>query len=339
MSGIRIAFCLFAAALALAAQATDGIGVTVDAGNAAFLHRSGIIYPPQARTQNIQGTVVLEVTLDSSGSVADMHVVSGPDELRRAVMQSVLSWHFAREGAGVKRQVSVTFKAPPLGQPIGRPTNIDGSIAAPIGGIVRSGAPGGVRTAPMNMPRIKSIEIIGLPDEAKNELMAQLPVHEGDVPTPETMMKMNDIVRKFDEHLSMSTMGRSDGTEVRIMAPGAVIPRPVTALPEIVVKPDAPLPPGRIRQDASQMSARLVSKTAPVYPPLAKQARISGTVKLQAVIGKDGTVQNLTVISGHPLLVQGALDAVRNWVYYPTKLNGDPVEVLTEIDINFTLAE
>ncbi len=328
------------AALPAAAQTTDGIGVAVDAGNAVFMHRSGIMYPPEARMQKIQGTVVIDVTLDSSGSVADMHVVSGPDELRRAVMQSVLSWHFAREGAGATRQISVTFKLPAPGE--GVKGGVTGGMpgGGVVGGIV-AGVPGGVRPASpsINMPRVKSIEIIGLPDEAKNELMTQLPMREGDVPTMENMQKLSAVIRKFDEHLSLSTMGRSDGTEIRIVAPGAVIPRPVTALSETGVKPDAPLPPGRIRQDGSQMSARLVSKTAPVYPPLAKQARIQGTVKLQAVIGKDGSVQNLTVISGHPLLVQAALDAVRNWVYEVTKLNGNPVEVLTEIDINFTLAE
>jgi protein TonB len=62
-------------------------------------------------------------------------------------------------------------------------------------------------------------------------------------------------------------------------------------------------------------------------------------VHLSAVIGKDGTIQNLEVIDGHPLLVQSALDAVRQWVYKPTLLNGQPVEVVTQIDVNFTLAQ
>ena len=77
----------------------------------------------------------------------------------------------------------------------------------------------------------------------------------------------------------------------------------------------------------------------PVYPPLARQARISGTVRLEAVIAFNGAVQSLRVASGHPLLAQAALDAVRQWVYQPTLLNGEPVEVLTQIDVNFKLAE
>ena len=74
-----------------------------------------------------------------------------------------------------------------------------------------------------------------------------------------------------------------------------------------------------------------------MYPPLARQTRISGTVRLHAIIGKNGSVQQLEVISGHPLLVQAALDAVRQWRYRPTLLNGEPVEVDTTIDVIFSL--
>jgi protein TonB len=86
-------------------------------------------------------------------------------------------------------------------------------------------------------------------------------------------------------------------------------------------------------------SAKLIFAPKPEYPPLAKMARIQGTVRLDATISKDGTIQDLKVISGHPLLVRAALDAVQRWRYQPTLLNGDSVEVATEIDVNFTLAE
>ncbi len=82
----------------------------------------------------------------------------------------------------------------------------------------------------------------------------------------------------------------------------------------------------------------LIYQPKPVYPPLAKQARIQGTVKFTAIIGRDGTIQNLTLISGHPLLVQAATEAVKQWRYKPTLLNGEPVEVVTQIDVNFTLS-
>jgi protein TonB len=103
--------------------------------------------------------------------------------------------------------------------------------------------------------------------------------------------------------------------------------------------PPKPQAPKRIRVGGQVESARLIFQPKPDYPPLAKMARIQGTVRLDAVISKDGTIQDLKVISGHPLLVKAALDAVQRWRYQPTMLNGDAVEVATEIDVNFTLSE
>jgi protein TonB len=103
----------------------------------------------------------------------------------------------------------------------------------------------------------------------------------------------------------------------------------------------APPPPKptqtRIRQGGAVTAASLINRVQPVYPPLARQTRISGTVRLHAIISKSGGVQQLEVISGHPLLVQAALDAVKQWRYRPTTLNGEPVEVDTTIDVIFSL--
>jgi len=103
----------------------------------------------------------------------------------------------------------------------------------------------------------------------------------------------------------------------------------------------APPPPKptqqRIRQGGQVQAAKLMNKVQPLYPPLARQTRISGTVRLHAIIAKNGTVEQLEVISGHPLLVQAALDAVRQWKYQATTLNGEPVEVDTTIDVIFSL--
>ncbi len=97
--------------------------------------------------------------------------------------------------------------------------------------------------------------------------------------------------------------------------------------------------PQRIRVGSEVQHAKLLQHPEPVYPPLALQARISGVVKLNAIIGKDGTVENLTVASGHPLLVPPAMDAVKQWVYTPTLLNGQAVEVATQIEVNFSLTQ
>lgn len=102
--------------------------------------------------------------------------------------------------------------------------------------------------------------------------------------------------------------------------------------------PKAPTPQ-RIRVGGEVEAAKIVYKPEIEYPPLAKMARIQGVVRLSAIIGKDGTIKDLKVISGHPLLVQAALQAVRQYRYQPTLLNGQPVEVDTEIDVNFTLSD
>jgi protein TonB len=96
--------------------------------------------------------------------------------------------------------------------------------------------------------------------------------------------------------------------------------------------------PAQITVDRQIQAAKLIRQVRPTYPPLAKQARVQGTVELSAVIAKDGTVQQLHVMLGHPLLVQAALQAVEQWVYAPTLINGEPMLVLTTIDVNFTLA-
>jgi len=101
--------------------------------------------------------------------------------------------------------------------------------------------------------------------------------------------------------------------------------------------PPAPKQTQRIKLGGQVVAAKLVAQPQPVYPPLARQARIQGNVVLHAIIDKDGRVGELQVISGHPLLVQSALEAVKNWRYQPTQLNGDPVEVDTTITVSFVL--
>lgn len=82
----------------------------------------------------------------------------------------------------------------------------------------------------------------------------------------------------------------------------------------------------------------LVHKVLPIYPPLARTARIQGQVVLQAVISKQGMIENLRLLTGRPMLVPAAIEAVRQWRYRPYVLNNEPVEVETQITVNFSLA-
>ena len=97
--------------------------------------------------------------------------------------------------------------------------------------------------------------------------------------------------------------------------------------------------PQVVKVGGGVQSAKLINRIVPVYPQLAKQSHTQGTVKLAATIGKDGSVQNLTLVSGPPLLVAAAMDAVKRWIYHPTLLNDEPVAVLTTIDVIFTLSQ
>lgn len=97
--------------------------------------------------------------------------------------------------------------------------------------------------------------------------------------------------------------------------------------------------PQKIRVGGAVQAQNIISKVAPVYPPEAKQAGTQGTVRLSVVVGTDGKVESLNALSGPDVLVQAAVEAVKQWVYKPTLLNGQPVEVLTTVDVNFTLSQ
>ena len=97
------------------------------------------------------------------------------------------------------------------------------------------------------------------------------------------------------------------------------------------------LAPQKVRVSSGVAEGMLIHQVKPPYPAAAKMARVEGSVALQAVIGKDGSIQNLRVISGHPLLTSAALEAVKQWRYKPYYLNGEPVEVETQIVVNFLL--
>lgn len=112
---------------------------------------------------------------------------------------------------------------------------------------------------------------------------------------------------------------------------GGVIGSTTAAVPKVAT-------PNKVRVSQGVTQGLLMKQVKPSYPPLARQARIQGQVVLEAVIGKDGTIQNLHVVSGHPMLTKAALDAVKQWKYKPYVLNGQPVEVETNITVDFSLA-
>lgn len=114
---------------------------------------------------------------------------------------------------------------------------------------------------------------------------------------------------------------------------------PVEAKVRPAEPPKVADPPKQVRVGGDVQEAKIINRLIPTYPALAKQARVSGVVELLGVIGRDGRVRQLRVVRGHPLLVPAAVDAVRQWTYHPTLLNGEPVEVIAPISIHFTLVQ
>lgn len=319
------------------AQVTpDDPGVTVDAG-AKLLHRTPVHVPPGRKSG---GTVIVEANLDSKGEVTDAHVLSGPEELRKAALASVLDWHYAPQSSLSRVQATITFgevatqaAAPsPIPQPL-----TERPPAAPALPLAR----------PQIVTTVKGIEFAGLSADAEQELRRRLGVSERDSFSSADIQRISGIIREFDSHLSVGTRQMrpaADGpVETSLIISASPGPQ-VQLLPQVASTAAAdfpPAPPGvqRIRVGGNVQAANLVTKVTPLYPPLAKQARIQGTVRFNALIGKDGAIQSLQLVTGHPLLVAVSQDAVKQWVYRPTLLNGNPVEVVTVIDVNFTLSD
>jgi len=112
---------------------------------------------------------------------------------------------------------------------------------------------------------------------------------------------------------------------------GGIISSTPVAVPHVAT-------PQRVRVSQGVTQGLLTRRVNPNYPPLARQARIQGSVVLQAEISKNGDIENLRLVSGHPMLAPAAIEAVKQWKYRPYILNGEPVEVETQITVNFTLS-
>lgn len=323
----------------------DDAGVTVDAGSK-ILHRPPVHIPVDVKTR---GTVVVEVNLNSKGEVSDARVLSGPEELRKTALASVLNWHY--QAGLTSAQATINFgeasaphtrpapSAAPIDKPIERPSVV--KPPAQPATVLPQGFNPTFRSDPAQVVSsfpgvLKQITITGLSPDAEQELRSRLPVREGSTVGLEDVAAAFKAAEDFDRHI-LPTVHAAPGnislefnlagpTELQVPAPTAPTDFPPPA-------------PGvqRIRVGGNVQAANLVTKITPRYPADAKAARIQGVVHLNALIGTDGAVEEVHLLSGDASLVPASLDAVRQWVYRPTLLNGKPVEVVTQIDVNFTL--
>lgn len=256
------------------------------------------------RPHSSEGIVQLEAVLNSDGEVIDARVLSGPEELRRAALQQVLGWRSSKD-ASSRRSVSITiqFKKsadfPPLPPP-----------PPP-------------QPPPVNQLTFEGVDYMGLsPEIQQRASLVMAGLQSGQKLTDEQVNRLRADLRAIDPLLRLGL--NMTPTTLRLSVSNGSVP---------------PQPPKQIRVGGNATFANLISKVAPVYPPAARQARIQGTVRFDIVIGRDGSVENIQLLSGHPLFVQPAREAVSQWKYRPVMLNGNPTSVVTVVDVNFTLSE
>jgi periplasmic protein TonB len=165
----------------------------------------------------------------------------------------------------------------------------------------------------------------------------QTDIVNGELRTPTKIPQKIKMIQEDEAPPAMASAGVVGGVPGGIPGGsmggviGSVLSSTPTVAPHIAT-------PTRVRVSSGVSSGLLIRRVNPTYPPLARQARIQGTVILQAQISKDGSIENLTLVSGHPMLAPAAIEAVKQWKYKPYLLNGEPVEVDTQVQVNFTLA-
>lgn len=199
----------------------------------------------------------------------------------------------------------------------------------------------------IEMPRAQIVSTpisLGRPDPTP--LAEHAPAHTGSavqiIPVTGRIMAPSHVpttIPTGDDEPQAPMIGGGGGTTDVGLPIGSTsgLPLPIAGTRVMPVTPVAPPPSRPVFRTSTMLQGSLIRMIKPVYPPLARSARIEGSVVLEALINKAGTIQNLHLIKGHPMLVPAALDAVRQWQYRPYILNGEPIEVETQITVNFTL--
>jgi len=311
-------------------QNRDSVGYVVN--------RSPLSYPPEAVQKRIEGVVVVELTFNVRGEIVDSRVLSGPEELRQAGLQTALQGKYPIDTARTL-QVVVDFKLP-AGQR-------NAGTAAPG---ARSGRgalpqPGLATTSTAEMDALPQLS--GSVVDASRNLMPGVSITAKNEGTGAVAVALTDAKGEYKfsalapgpysltaEFPGFQTMKYSKAPiafsqQVRLnftLRPEvASAPTPATAEPAA----------SRVRIGANVAAGNLALQVKPEYPPDAKANGIQGQVLLEADINREGRVERVSVISGPPALTQAAIDAVKQWVYRPILLNGQPVDAVTTVSVTF----
>ncbi|MGP8260499.1 MAG: TonB family protein [Acidobacteriaceae bacterium] len=320
------------------------------------------VYPPEAKAAGIQGVVALKVTITNTGTVEDIQVISGPQELRQSTIDAVKQWKFDPSwdhgySVGVKTigaiyslpsVAPVVGPAPPADEAAAGVKQFGGDVTAPriisepwpgytelarrdkVEGVVTVGLVVDEHGLPQHVKLLRGLGD-GLDEKAVEAVKKYVfkPAMENGKPVA---VYLNVEVKFQLADIPAQTQVQSGGSQ------GAV-PEPPPPPTHRLVPSLPPVPGNPVRISAGTAAGMLLSKVDPVYPENAKAAHVQGPVVLLAIISKTGTVKNLDVVTGNGMLVEAACDAVSQWTYKPYLLNGQPTEVEAGITVNFSLAD
>jgi TonB family protein len=308
----------------------------VDAG-ATLLHRAPVREPAGS---TVTGTLTVQATLDVKGEVSDARVLSGPEELRKDALTSVLQWHY--QPGPTEAQITIQFaggSSVTTGQGVGR--GVGGGIGNGIGaGAGAGGTKGLARAAQPPVSTLRTIEFREITPEAEQQIRSLLPVREGDTISQDDRAKVEAALRGFDTHLNASFMVRGGGeTTLRIFAPqitagGATRTVTDAAVDEYVQRLIKNGP------DLGTTSPVAIYKPEPQYSDAASTAKWQGAVLLSVVVNETGKPINIKVVRPLGLgLDEKAIEAVSQWRFQPGTKNGVPVPVQAQIEVTFRLPQ
>ena len=315
-------------------------------------------YPPEARAQNLTGHVVVKVTVSESGDVENAEAVSGEPLLAKAAVDAVKEWKFKpyiKNGRAIRVSANMPCDfAPPA------KSNANTSAEDNASTLLLSSQ--GVDPPPMvastDLVVIKKEQLkyprLALLEDIQGSVLVRVVISQaGDVEKTEVLSGDPILARATVESVNKWKFQPvvRDGIPVKVSTnlnfnfafkdkvvdyePHVQPSAPAESKAGASGKPSAASSPLFLPQKTT--AGMLIHRVQPVYPPEAKAARIQGSVVLAAIIAKDGSVKNLRVISGSRALVGAAVGAVQQWRYRPYMLNGEPVEVESQITVNFTI--
>jgi TonB family protein len=339
----------------------DDPGVTVDAG-ATLAHRTPVHNPSGGR---VTGDVLLELKLNSKGEVADARVLSGPDELRKAALASVLDWHYAADtappalvhatihfgqrsaaaaaqfgnplaGLGIPSPAGPQEPPPPPPPPPPPGAGIGAGIGAGVGGGLGAGLGGGIPPPPPPPPPpaiavVQQIQYVGLSPELQQRVQNGITIHAGDVLD---VARLKSELQDIDEHLMMS-----------YSVSGPYDPQRSQVNLRIMLRPDGAVLPGTNTQGVYRIGGGVSApvpmvRPEPEYSEEARAAKWQGAVLLQLVVDENGVPQDIRIVRSLGMgLDQKAIEAVQKWRFKPGLKDGNPVPVSANIEVNFRLPQ